>query len=153
MVAIEEIDIGGALATLIPLTPHKEGAVATLKTGDKEELVSGEFGSPPLICGGLGGPPLYPLPLQYSDVLKTSKKSYITKDNIGEIMLSQIPGISINVAQSLMGTFKTIKNLINEFEKNDKCLDTFQVDCKNGKRKINKTVIKNIKEFLIETSS
>ena len=48
---------------------------------------------------------------QYSDVIKTAKKSNITKDNIGEIMLSQIPGISITVAKSLMVSFKTIKNL------------------------------------------
>ena len=55
---------------------------------------------------------------QYSDVIKTTKKSFITRDNIGEIMLAQIPGISINVAQSLMKEYKNIKNLIICLENN-----------------------------------
>jgi len=84
----------------------------------------------------------------YSDALKTSKKSNITKDNIGEIMLAQIPGLSMNVAQSLMVKYKTIKNLINELEKDENCLDDFQVACKNGMRKLNKPVIKSLKEYL-----
>jgi len=37
-------------------------------------------------------------PLTYSETLKTAKKSNITIENIGEIMLSQIPGVSITVA-------------------------------------------------------
>ena len=85
----------------------------------------------------------------YSDVIKVSKKSNITKDNIGEIMLAQIPGLSITVAQSLMSEFKSIKNLIFALEKDEYILDNFQVECKNGKRKINKTVVNNIKEFLV----
>ena len=93
--------------------------------------------------GGLGG-----LPLTYTDALKTSKKSNITKENIGEIMLAQIPGLSMNVAQSLMVKYKTIKNLINALENDDKCLDNFQVECKSGMRKISKPVIKNLKEYL-----
>jgi len=90
-----------------------------------------------------------PIPQLYSQVIKTSKKSYITKDNIGEIMLAQIPGLSVNVAQAIMSEFKTIKNLIKALENNTDCLDNLLVECKNGKRKINKPVIKNIKEFLI----
>jgi len=53
----------------------------------------------------------------YTNAIKASKKSNITKDNIGEIMLAQIPGLSMNVAQSLMEKYKTIKNLIKELEK------------------------------------
>jgi len=86
--------------------------------------------------------------ISYSDALKTSKKSNITKENIGEIMLAQIPGLSMNVAQSLMAKYKTIKNLIIELEKDQNCLDDFKIESKNGMRKINKPVIKNLKDYL-----
>lgn len=84
----------------------------------------------------------------YSDVIKTSKKSNITTENIGEIMLSQIPGVSINTAQCIMKIYNNINNLINEIKNNNDCLNDIKMDCKNGKRNINKTAIKNIKEYL-----
>ena len=86
---------------------------------------------------------------QYSDVIKTAKKSNITKDNIGEIMLAQIPGISMSAAKSLMVEYKTIKNLINNLENDQECLDNLKIECKNGLRKISKTAIVNLKEFLL----
>ena len=89
---------------------------------------------------------------QYSEVMKMAKKSNITRENIGEIMLAQIPGVSIAVAQLVMAEFKTVKNLINVLESNDKCLDNFKIECKGGLRKINKTAIKNLKDFLIRES-
>jgi ERCC4-type nuclease len=89
-------------------------------------------------------------PQQYSDVIKTTKKSNITKNNIGEIMLSQIPGVSIVAAQSLMVEYKTIKNLINILEKDERCLDNFKIECKNGSRKISKTTVKNLIEYLVK---
>ena len=86
---------------------------------------------------------------KYSDIIKTTKKSNITKENINEIMLAQIPGISIAAAQSLMVEFKTIKNLINVLENDNKSLDNFKIECKNGFRKINKTTISNLIENLL----
>lgn len=84
----------------------------------------------------------------YSNVIKTSKKSNITSDNIGEIMLSQIPGVSIAAAQTIMQHYKNIKNLINCLQSDPSCLINLQVEYKNGSRKLNKTVSKNILEFL-----
>ena len=85
---------------------------------------------------------------QYTDVIKTAKKANITKDNIGEIMLAQIPGLSMNVAQSLMEKYKTIKNLIIALEKDENCLKDFKVDSKSGMRKLSKPVIQNLKDYL-----
>jgi crossover junction endonuclease MUS81 len=85
---------------------------------------------------------------QYTDVIKTAKKANITKDNIGEIMLAQIPGLSMNVAQSLMVKYKTIKNLIIALEKDENCLNDFKVDSKSGMRKLSKPVIQNLKDYL-----
>jgi len=85
---------------------------------------------------------------KYSSVIKTTKKSNITKENIGEIMLAQIPGVSMNAAQSLMVEYKTIKNLISTLENDENCLNDFQIECKSGSRKISKTTIKSLKEYL-----
>lgn len=84
----------------------------------------------------------------YSNVVKTSKKSNITTENINEIMLIQIPGISIQVAKSLMVKFKTIIELTNALKENNKCLDTIIIDYEGGKRKLSKSVIKNLLTFL-----
>jgi len=84
----------------------------------------------------------------YSEVLKTTKKSYITIENIGEIMLSQIPGVSITVAKVIMKRYNNIPNLIQELQKSSTCLDDLKIDGKNGKRKVNTTTLKNIKIYL-----
>ncbi len=87
-------------------------------------------------------------PETYSNVIKSSKKSNITTENIGEIMLSQIPGVSIVAAQTIMQHYKTIKNLINCLQSDPKSLDNIKIEYKNGSRKLNKTVIKNVLEYL-----
>lgn len=86
---------------------------------------------------------------EYTNVIKSSKKSNITKENINEVMLMQIPGISSNIANQLMIVYKTINNLINCLTQNENCLDDFKIKNKNCEKKISKTIINNIKEFLI----
>jgi ERCC4-type nuclease len=86
---------------------------------------------------------------EYIDVIKQTKKSNINKNNINEIMLSQIPCVSVNVSKIVMGKYKTIKNLIKELENSPDVLnDLKMVDSKGKERKINKTSIENIKLFL-----
>ena len=48
----------------------------------------------------------------YCSVIKKVKKDNITEENIGEIMLCQIPGISSVTALTIMEKFKTLPNLI-----------------------------------------
>lgn len=86
---------------------------------------------------------------EYIDSIKISKKSHITKDNINEIMLAQIPGISINISKSLMEQFKTVKNLVECLEKDEKCLDNYKINSKSGERKLNKNVIKSLSDYLL----
>ena len=88
------------------------------------------------------------LDCSYANVIKNSKKSNITKENIGEIMLSQIPGISTIAAQGIMQYYKTIKELIISLQANKTSLENIQIEYKNGARKLNKTIIKNLLEFL-----
>ena len=85
---------------------------------------------------------------KYSSVLKASKKSNITQDNILEIMLMQIPNVSANVAQQISHEFKTMKNLITNLENNKNCLNNLYINSSN-KRKISKTTINNIINYLL----
>lgn len=85
----------------------------------------------------------------YSDVIKSSKKSNITTSNINEIMLTQIPGISMHVAKTLMLKYKTIKELTNAICEDNKCLNAIIIDYDGGKRKISKSVVATLIKFLV----
>ena len=75
----------------------------------------------------------------YVGVVKKIKKDNITLDNIGEIMLCQIPGISSVTALAIMEKYKTIPNLIKELEiNNDSMKDLSYTNSKGQIRKINK---------------
>jgi hypothetical protein len=79
------------------------------------------------------------------------KKDNITPDNIGEIMLCQIPGISSVTALAVMEKYKNISNLIKEIEANNETMkDLSYTNTKGQVRKINKTCIANIVKFLLK---
>ena len=87
----------------------------------------------------------------YVSVVKKVKKENITPDNIAEIMLCQIPGISSVTAVAIMYRFKTIPNLIQEIQQNENCLkDISYQNTKGQTRKINKTSLANIVKFLLK---
>jgi ERCC4-type nuclease len=87
----------------------------------------------------------------YISVVKKVKKENITPENIAEIMLCQIPGISSVTAIAIMDKFKTIPNLIQEIQQNDNCLkDISYQNSKGQSRKINKTSLVNIVKFLLK---
>lgn len=87
----------------------------------------------------------------YVNVIKKIKKENITQDNIGEIMLCQIPGVSSVTALTIMEKFKTITNLIKQLEINPDCLkDVSYTNAKGQTRKITKTSIANIDTFLLQ---
>jgi ERCC4-type nuclease len=87
----------------------------------------------------------------YINVVKKVKKENITPDNIAEIMLCQIPGISSVTAIAIMDKFKTIPHLIQEVQQNEECLkDISYTNTKGQIRKINKTSIVNIVKYLLK---
>jgi ERCC4-type nuclease len=87
----------------------------------------------------------------YVSVVKKVKKENITPENIGEIMLCQIPGISSVTALAIMEQYKDIPNLIKELEANNDCLkDITSTNSKGQTRKINKTSLANIVKFLLK---
>jgi ERCC4-type nuclease len=87
----------------------------------------------------------------YVGVIKKIKKENITPDNIGEIMLCQIPGISSVTALAIMEKYNNLPNLIKEIENNNDCLkDITSTNAKGQTRKINKSSISNIVKFLLK---
>jgi crossover junction endonuclease MUS81 len=85
----------------------------------------------------------------YCSVIKKVKKENVTADNIGEIMLCQIPGISSASALSILSQFKTLPNLIKSIQEDEDCLSNICTTDPNGKsRKISKTAIANIIKYL-----
>jgi ERCC4-type nuclease len=86
----------------------------------------------------------------YISVVKKIKKDNITPDNIGEIMLCQIPGISSVTSLAIMSKFKTLPNLISQIQENENCLkDISYTNSKNQVRKVNKTCLVNLVKFLL----
>lgn len=85
----------------------------------------------------------------YCSVIKKVKKENITTDNIGEIMLCQIPGVSSTTALAILAEFKTLPNLIKSIQEDETCLNNICTTDANGKsRKISKTAIATIIKFL-----
>ena len=85
----------------------------------------------------------------YCNVIKKVKKDNITVDNIGEIMLCQIPGVSSTTALSILGQYKTLPNLIKSIQDNENCLNGICTTDATGKsRKISKSAIATIIKFL-----
>jgi crossover junction endonuclease MUS81 len=88
--------------------------------------------------------------VQYSSVVKRVKKNNVTAENIGEIMLMQIPGISLISAQAIMQKYRTIYDLLEELNKTSSCLDTISYTTSNGKtRRLTKSCIENIQKYLM----
>jgi len=86
----------------------------------------------------------------YSTVIKKKKNANITKENFGEIVLCQIPSISSTTAVVIMKEFKNIDTLIQKLKEDQNCLNNLSYETeKKQKRKISKTSIKNIIEFLL----
>ena len=86
----------------------------------------------------------------YSSVVKKVKKDNITPENIGEIILSQIPGISSVTSLAIMQYYGSLMNLINNLQKDKNCLEGFTMTTTTGqKRKLSKTAINSIVNYLM----
>ena len=87
---------------------------------------------------------------QYSSVVKKVKKDNITAENMGEIMLSQMPGLSHVTAGAIMkhfgGSFQTLVMKIKESP--DYLKEVTYINVKNQPKHLNKTIIENIVKFL-----
>jgi len=85
-------------------------------------------------------------PLDYCSLVKREKKANITSENIGPLMLSQIPGISTGVARTILEG-KSLPEWIVAARQDSTVLDTLREKTHN-KRRLSKTVISNLREFV-----
>lgn len=88
---------------------------------------------------------------EYCGLIMKKKNSMITPDNISEIMLCQIPGISKITAIEILKRFDgNINKLITSLNNDPKCIDnlSYTIPTTNKLRKINKTSIDNIIKYL-----
>ena len=86
----------------------------------------------------------------YVNVIKKVKKENITSDNIGEIMLCQIPGISSVTALAIMKQMGSLPKLLKELENEPNCLkDISYTNAAGQTRKINKSTGEIIKKYLL----
>lgn len=91
---------------------------------------------------------------KYCDVVSKVKKKNITPDNIGEIILSQIPGISAVTSMAIMKHFGSLYQLLEALKNDAHCMDTITYDTKKGqKRRISKVGIGNIIQYLLYQKS
>lgn len=82
----------------------------------------------------------------YLENIKTSKKSFITTENIFELMLMQIPSISNVSASAISERYKNMQNLITSLKNNPEDFENLKLS--NG-RKINKNIVDSIKKYLL----
>ena len=84
----------------------------------------------------------------YCTVVKKVKKDNITPDNIGEIILCQIPGISSITAIAIMKQYGTFTKLIDDIRINPGALENIVCENNGKSRKISKSCVKNVIEYL-----
>jgi len=84
----------------------------------------------------------------YCSVVKKVKKDNVTPENIGEIILCQIPGISSVSAIAIMKKFTNFPNLFKELENNPNCLNDIVCETKGKSRKLGKNCIDNVRTYL-----
>ena len=85
----------------------------------------------------------------YCNVVKKVKKENITKENIGEIILCQIPNVSSVSAVAIMKHFTSFPEFMKQLQENPSCLNGIQIESNGKKRKLNKNIIENISRFLL----
>jgi len=85
-------------------------------------------------------------PENYCTVVKKVKKENVTKENMGEILLCQIPGISAQTAMAIMEFSKhSFLQLLEVLKTDPKSLENIKIN----KKKISKSAIEKMIHFLL----
>jgi hypothetical protein len=79
------------------------------------------------------------------------KKDNITPENIGEIILCTIPGISSTSAVEIMKQYTSFSHFMKEIESRPESLQEIYLTTNGKKRKLGKNIIENILRFLRPT--
>jgi crossover junction endonuclease MUS81 len=84
----------------------------------------------------------------YTSVVKKVKKENVTPENITEIILCQIPGVSSVISENIVKKYNSLGKLLDAFKENPDCLNNMTYILKDKERKINSTALKNIQNYL-----
>ena len=87
--------------------------------------------------------------VDYCSVVKVAKKANITRENIGQLMLMQIPGISSTISGEIMRPFATFAAFIDHLRSESTYLDTIVLETSGKKRKLGSNVVAAIKAYLL----
>ena len=94
-----------------------------------------------------------PTPADYCHVVKKVKKDNVTPENIGEIILCQIPGISSITAIAIMKHFNNFTHFIEELTNNPSCIENLTIETNGKVRKISKKSIQSIHMYLMNRNT
>jgi crossover junction endonuclease MUS81 len=86
-----------------------------------------------------------PSTTDYCNVVKACKKANVTKENIGQMMLMQIPGISSTIANELMRPFGSFIEFVDHIRATPEYLNTVTIN----KRKIGSNIVSSIRDFIV----
>jgi len=84
----------------------------------------------------------------YSGFVKAIKKENITQDNISEIMLCQIPGISSIYAKSILKFFGGFSNMVEKVKNGSANFENIMYETKGKQRRIPKTCGEQISKYV-----
>jgi len=87
--------------------------------------------------------------VDYCSVVKVAKKANITRENIGQLMLMQIPGISSTISGEIMRPFATFAAFIDHLRSEPTYLDTIVLESSGKKRKLGSNVVVAIRDYLL----
>jgi ERCC4-type nuclease len=83
-----------------------------------------------------------------SSIVTKKKNSQIHKENISEMMLCQIPGISTSISNVLLTKWPTIHTILEELGKNPQLFEEFTYIKNDKTKRLNKNTIETLNHFL-----
>lgn len=84
----------------------------------------------------------------YTSVVKVQKKANITAENIGQLFLMQIPGISSIIASEIMKPFKSFLEFVEHVKQNPEYLENIKLETNGKTRKIGSNIVNSIQTFV-----
>jgi ERCC4-type nuclease len=127
-----------------------ENKMENIEENKKDDvLINGDSNVPSASAWSAQVPSQVPSATDYCGVVKASKKANITKDNIGQMILMQIPGISSITAIEIMRPFANLLEFIDKIRSDKTYLNSVILEVNGKKRKLGSNIIKSINELIL----
>ena len=129
-----ELEKGTSVINLVPVTVSVAHTSTTVTPSDNAPIIEVQQATSTF---------------DYCSVVKVAKKANITRDNIGQLMLMQIPGISSTISGEIMRPFATFAAFIDHLRTEPAYLDTIVLESSGKKRKLGSNIIAAIRDYLL----